>query len=503
MNRYYLSYAILFLLLCMVATHAFAAYDIALQNADGKTIYYNLNVDDKVASVAHPHSINAIGVTYNHYSGTIAIPEKIVFEGDEYSVTSIGDLAFNGCSNLTEVTIPNSVKHIGVNAFYGCSGLQSVTIPEGVIRIEKFTFNKCEGLTEITIPNNVTSIGWGAFAGCSNLTSLTIPNSVKTIGESAFVGCVGLTSVDIPNSVTRIEYGAFIKCGLTSITIPDGVTSIAGETFGNCAGLTSVSIPNNVTAIDKLAFQNCSELTFVKIPKGVTNIGQKAFAGCSKLTEVYCYAKTIPTTSGDAFDDSNVQSVTLYVPEGCISKYKAKAPWNRFEKFSEIPNFALTYMVDGVAYKSYKEEEGNSISPEPAPTKEGYTFSGWSEIPVTMPAQDVTVTGTFVKDSREKCALPTISVENGKVIFGCETEGVTYHYDIVSLGSVSGDGNNVELLNSYKVTVYATKDDYIDSDSVTAEIELAGGVKGDVNNDGVVNVADHVKLSEIIMNQNK
>ena len=501
MNRYCLYYAILPLLLFMGSTNVFAVYDIALPNTDGKTIYYNLNFDSKVATVTHPYNTNAIGVTYTHYSGIMVIPKKIVFEDEEFTVTSIGDLAFNGCANVTAVTIPNSVTRIGINAFYACSGLTSITFPDGVTTIEKHAFEKCSNLSEITIPDKVTTIAWAAFAGCSSLTSLIIHNGVTTIGESAFTGCTRLTSVDIPNSVTTIGAEAFYGCGLTSITIPDDVKIIKTGTFCGCASLASVLIPNNVTAIEDNAFQGCTKLTFVKIPKGVMNVGKKAFAGCSKLSEVYCYAKTVPTTYGDSFDDSNVNSVTLYVPAGCVSKYKAKAPWNRFSNFSEIPNYALTYMVDDVVYKSYREEEGNSINPEPNPTREGYTFSGWSEIPLTMPAHDVTITGTFVEDTRGKCALPTISIENGKVRFGCETEGVTYHYNIVSLGSKSGEGNEVQLKNTYSVTVYATKEDYINSDSVTAEVESVGGLKGDVNNDGIVDVADHVELSKIILNQ--
>ena len=485
----------------MGSTNVFAAYDIALPNTDGKTIYYNLNFDNKVAKVTHPYNSNVIGATFTHYSGNMVIPEKIVFEGEEFTVTSIGDLAFNGCANVSAVTIPNSVTRMGVYAFGYCSGLTSITIPDGVTNIERHAFFGCTSLTEFTIPPKVTTISWSAFNGCSNLTSLIIPNSVTTIGDCAFSGCTGLTSVDIPNSVTTIGAEAFYGCGLTSITIPDGVKTIKTGTFCGCASLTSIFIPNNVTAIEDNAFNGCTELTFVRIPKGVTSVGKKAFAGCSKLSEVYCYARTVPTTYGDSFDNSNVNSVKLYVPEGCVSKYKAKAPWNRFKEFPEIPNYALTYMLDDVVYKSYREEEGNSINPEPDPTKEGYTFSGWSEIPLTMPAHDVTITGTFVEDTRTKCALPTISIENGKIRFGCETEGVTYHYNIVSLGSVSGEGNDVELKNSYSVTVYATKEDYINSDSVTAEIKSVGDLKGDVDGNGIVNVADHVELSKIILNQ--
>ena len=84
-------------------------------------------------------------------------------------------------------------------------------------------------------------------------------------------------------------------------------------------------------------------------------------------------------------------------------------------------------MVDGTLYKEYSIEEGSAIIPEPAPTKDGYTFSGWSEIPETMPAHDVTVTGSFTKIAQGQCTMPTIALKGGKLIFECETPDVEFN----------------------------------------------------------------------------
>ncbi|MGM9802469.1 MAG: leucine-rich repeat domain-containing protein, partial [Candidatus Limisoma sp.] len=141
------------------------------KNSDGKTV--NLTVKE---------------YNYNSYSGSVVIPSKVTYSGTTYSVTSIGDLAFKGCSGLTSVTIPNSVTSIGVLAFMDCSGLTSVTIPSSVTSIGFRAFSGCSGLTSVTIPNSVTSIGVLAFMDCNGLTSVTIPNSVTSIGERAFYG---------------------------------------------------------------------------------------------------------------------------------------------------------------------------------------------------------------------------------------------------------------------------------------------------------------------------
>ena len=263
-------------------------------------------------------------------------------------VTTIGNWAFNNCSDLTSITIPYSVTTIGIYAFAYCSGLTSVTIPNSVTTIGWWAFYHCSGLTSITIGNSVTTIGNFAFESCSGLISITIPNSVTTIGDRAFCSCLGLTSIDvdaanmhyvsmegvlfnntkdtlilhpasnprteytIPNSVTTIGGWAFqYSFGLTSVTIPNSVTEIGESAFFNCNGLTSVIIPNFVTSIGNYAFSSCFGLTTVTIPNSVTTIGGWAFNDCYNLTSI-----TIPnfvtTIETYAFSDCyNLTSITI------------------------------------------------------------------------------------------------------------------------------------------------------------------------------------------------
>jgi hypothetical protein len=135
-------------------------------------------------------------------------------------VTSIGDWAFENCTILTSVTIPNSVTTIGNSAFCGCKNLASLNsnvdgvfnIPSGVTSIYGNAFNGCSGLTSVTIPNSVTKIYLRTFQQCSSLISIEIPSSVTSIAEYAFYKCSALTSVTVERTTPpTLDSSAFMS----------------------------------------------------------------------------------------------------------------------------------------------------------------------------------------------------------------------------------------------------------------------------------------------------
>ena len=286
------------LTLALLATTSLWAYDF--QSGD---LYYNITSDSTVA------------VTYQEYNSssnyasiyTVTVPETITYDGTTYSVTSIGDYAFYGCSSLTSITIHKSVTSIGNYAFADCSSLTSVTIPNSVISIRGSAFYNCSKLTKTNYTGDIAgwcNIKFGSgkanpmyyshnfYINDQEIKDLVIPNSVTSIGSYAFYGCSSLTSVTIGNSVTSIGSWAFEDCSsLTSVTInSDAIVKKAYSSSSNISHIfgsqvTEYIIGNDVKKIGDNAFYKCSSLTSITIPNSVTSIGSEAFYGCSKLTK--------------------------------------------------------------------------------------------------------------------------------------------------------------------------------------------------------------------------
>ena len=277
-----------FIAMIFIATSSIA-HDFEI---DG--FYYNIL---STSSVEVTHK----GESFNAYSGTVTIPSSVTYDGNAYSVSSIGKFAFRDCSGLTSITIPNSISSINDGAFLYCTSLTSIAIPNSVTKIGESAFCDCTSLTSITIPNSVTEISIYTFLCCTSLTSITIPNSISLINEYAFQGCSNLKEVNISDlsAWCEIDFYSYdsnplylantLKLNGTEITelvIPNDVTQIKRYAFIGCTSLTSVTIPNSVTSIGNNAFENCTGLTSITIPKSVSSIGQNTFLGCSNLKEV-------------------------------------------------------------------------------------------------------------------------------------------------------------------------------------------------------------------------
>ena len=221
-------------------------------------------------------------------------------------ITSIGSLAFEYCTSLTSVTIPDSVISIGDVAFTGCTSLTSIEIPDSVTSIGIGPFAMCTSLTSIIVDaNNLVyeSIDGNLYSkegkelvqyvAGKTTTSFSIPDSVTSIGAGSFGYCYTLTNIEIPNSVTSIGFSAFEGCtSLTSIKIPDSVINIGERTFLGCTSLTSIEIPDSVTSIGYWAFYDCTSLTKVNYTGTIDGWAQIEFDDYYASNPL-CYAKNL------------------------------------------------------------------------------------------------------------------------------------------------------------------------------------------------------------------
>lgn len=319
--------------LMLIGSVPMLAYDFCV---DG--IYYNITSEtDRTVEVTSGEQ---------EYTGAVVIPSVVMYDGNNYSVTRIGDGAFSDCSGLTSVVIPESVTSISEEAFYYCESLSTITIPSSVTEIGAFAFSGCLNLAEIKVASGSTSFvakeGVLYNKDMSKLLAapgtvsghFEVPQGVTSIGAGAFME-TQITSVALPKGLKTIDYGAFEDCELLeSVTFSKGLKTIEEDAFHACASLTSVTLPEGLLLIEDGAFSYCESLLEITLPSTLLQIGQEVFHRDGYLLKVTSYATIPPVIDkyGTTFDTTRVSSILLYVPTGCKDAYANDSQWGKFTR---------------------------------------------------------------------------------------------------------------------------------------------------------------------------
>lgn len=446
------------------------------------------------------------------YSGSVIIPAEVTYGGATYTVSAIGEYAFYNQIDLQGLTIPASIQELDASSCEGAKNLAAVSFDKkgGLLSIGDRAFYGCKKLDMIRLPKSTLSIGKSAFQSCDALEAVELSTSLNIIGDYAFADCPLLNEIDLPETNLNIQTGAFQNdIALTEITLPAGLQGLGASAFSGCSALEEVTfntesdqaftvgedafagtavkrvnianldswiqtnfsnpaanpasishhiyqdgaeiinalVPEGPSVMNNNAFYGCSSLKTLQLPSTLEQVNDNTLYGCTALETVYVRATFVPRfigTGDPSLMDDVFNKAELCVPSGKESKYRndSKKWWSRFK----------------------------------------------------------TITGS-VTDAQ--CATPTIAYSGGKLVFGCETEGVDYVYSVRTADAKNGSGNNVEMSAVYNVSVYATKAGLANSEIATLDIPVGGGgsgLKGDVNMDGQVTITDAVAVVDIILN---
>ncbi len=298
-------------LFLVIATLLCAANVWSAYRVEVGSLFYILDETNKTASVTKPYGKDI----KEYYAGEVSIPSSITYDSETYTVTSVGNYAFEGAVNLTSIEIPTTIKRFyDINVFKGCDKLVKVnylgTIDDWVqISFDFYTSNptyfsknlyiKGELVVDAKIESSI--INKAVFENCLCIKSVEIGEEVASIDGSAFEGCSNIVSVkwnpkkapcdtgvaqrffsDARESIESFVFGDKVEeipeglCvgmkKLKEITIPKSVTSIGGVVFVGCSGLTSMIIPDNVTSLGNYSFDECTSLASLVIGDNVKTV---------------------------------------------------------------------------------------------------------------------------------------------------------------------------------------------------------------------------------------
>ena len=399
----------IFTLLLAVAASIGTMNAAIVNGTCGDNLTWSLNTKDSTLNIIGSGEMtSAPWNEYKQYIAHVSLPDNL---------TSICDNAYNGCSAMTKIVIPNTISKIGESAFSG-SGLTGVYISDlaawcninfaggwwnngnPVSIAHRLYLNDTE-VVDLVIPSGIKTIKENSFRECWSLESIVIPNSVTSIGRYAFYGCYNLTGeLVIPNSIKSFDFcdAVFSACKFTSVVIGENLQNIFFNVFEDCDQIKTVTwnakncesynfgaqvetyiFGDSVQIIPASLCSGMKKLTSITIPSNVASIGNAAFSGCTNLSSLTILRATPP--SGGASSGINAATCTLFVPENTVDTYANTIWWEDFLRIRAIGSSMLVQFIDwnGTILSEQMIDEGESATAPADPTRAGYTFIGWDK----------------------------------------------------------------------------------------------------------------------------
>ena len=424
------------------------------------------------------------------------------------SVRTIGASAFEGAGNNSDVdelliSMGSYVDEFGPSAFSTCYKLKTIEIPKVLKAIPDNCFNSTR-IKEVVIPSTVSSVGDMAFSWNDSIKTITIlrnaviGNSVRTIGVSAFEGAGNNSDTDE-----------------LLISMSPNVVEMGSAAFYTCYKLKTIVLPKVLMAIPDNCF-NSTRIQDVVIPASVMSVGDQAFSWNDSIKTIRIEDSDMSISFNDysypTFDNGDA-NYTVYQGRNIERTFRpSESP------FPQAVSVAFGAQVTELGSGMYNcVNIKNIIAPWETPISINsnvfnYDLYGTATLSVPHKLVDTYRAALVWQDflkieemEEVKCFTPTATLENGRLHFECETKDVTFHYKYTYPEGREGTGNDVAVGQTIYLTLYATKVGLEDSDKAYYELEISGGggiigIKGDVNEDGIVNGTDIQEVINIIVN---
>lgn len=386
------------------------------------TLYYSINSDGMTVTVTKGPSA--------YDADIVSIPETVEWNGNTYTVTTIGyqafessdlgivlmantiievqdyafkssgvdsvrfstnlktigDYAFNGAEQLTSVVLHEGLESIGAYAFqtggyYNNPGLHRVSLPNSLADIGERAFAYQIKLNEVTLPEGLKELKTGTFQYCPGLKGIVLPESLEVIGANAFSES-GLQTVNFPSSLKEIGKDAFSKCSLLEVILPDNIVTLGEYAFSQNRQMTSISFSKGMKVLPKDVCSYCEQLVDVKIPEGIETIEYGAFSYCSRLSHV-----TLPESVvglGDA----------IFMSSGIVAfefpKNISTVPTGMFRSCNYLSEISMPSTITKIGNGAFEDCENLSVVnlSESVTSIERSAFDGCKSLKeITLPAK--------------------------------------------------------------------------------------------------------------------